>query len=487
MIIGRELAKFVITINILYKFERLKSRLFLEDYMDRIQLLQERKARLAEVNKDVKARISALVDEDSFVELSAFSFSKNEFYNEEVAGEGVVTGFATIGDYPFYIVAQNFGVHQGGISKANCDKIVKCIDTAEKNATPIVYILNTQGVQVGEGVTVLEGLAKLLMRVTQMKGVVPQYVIVDGIVYGSAAMIAALADFTFFLDKKSVLALNSPFVLSAKAGKNLAKEEVGSAKALDNTGIPTFEVEDLADVKEKIVRICSLVESPMIDAELNESVPLLNEVVTGDTLCSIFEESVELCANYEPEVKTILGRVGGISIAAVVFDGGDDAVQLNAAKLAKVKSFAEFACCYGLPFVTFTDVKGICPCMNVNNSRVMKEAAEYLDMLDTIDTAKIAVVYKKAIGLGYSLFAAKSVGFDYTCAFANAQIALFDNVQGAQIEFGSENADKAALAEKYAEENSDPIHAAKDGYIDAVIEPQFVKQYLIAALQMLAR
>ena len=75
----------------------------------------------------------------------------------------------------------------------------------------------------------------------------------------------------------------------------------------------------------------------------------------------------------------------------------------------------------------------------------------------------------------------------FTCAFANASIALFDNVAGAQIELGNENADKAKLAEKYADENADPINAAKDGYIDAIIEPQFVKQYLIASLQMLAR
>ena len=114
-----------------------------------------------------------------------------------------------------------------------------------------------------------------------------------------------------------------------------------------------------------------------------------------------------------------------------------------------------------------------------------KEAAEYLEMLDTIDTAKVAVVYKKAIGLGYSLFASKSVGFDYTCAFANAKIALFDSVQGAKIELADGKADEATLAAKYADENSDPINAAKDGYIDAIIEPQFVKQYLIAALQML--
>jgi acetyl-CoA/propionyl-CoA carboxylase carboxyl transferase subunit len=184
----------------------------------------------------------------------------------------------------------------------------------------------------------------------------------------------------------------------------------------------------------------------MIDADLNSAVPALNVNVDAQTLMTIFETSVEVCATYEPEVKTILGRIGGIAVAAVVFDGGKDGVELNAAKLAKIRTFAEFACCYGLPFVTFTDVKGICPCMCANNSRVMKEVAEYLNILDTIDTAKVAVVYKKAIGLGYSLFAAKSVGFDYTCAFANANISIVDNTVGAAIEFSDEKADKAALA-----------------------------------------
>ena len=455
--------------------------------MDKIQLLQERKAKLAKAGEEIRAHIQAIADAESFVELSAFSFSKNEFYNEEAAGEGVVTGFITIDGYPFYVVAQNFSVLDGGMSKANCDKIAKCLDAAEKNCTPVIYLLNTRGVQIGEGVTVLEGLGKLLLRSTQLKGVVPQYVVVDGEVYGSAAMLAAIADFTFFVDKKSVLAVNSPFVLSATAGKNIAKEEVGSAKALNKSGIPAFEVAGLEEVRAKLIQINELVQIPMIDAELNAAVPALNACATAENLMTIFENALEVGAICEPDVKTVLGRIGGISVAAVVFDGGEDGVMLTEAKLAKINSFAEFACYYGLPFITFADVKGIAPCMNVNNSRVMKTAAEYLDTLDAINTAKIAVVYKKAIGLGYSLFASKSVGFDYTCAFANSKIALFDSVQGAKIELANEKADEAALAAKYADENSDPIHAAKDGYIDAIIEPQFVKQYLIASLQMLAR
>ncbi|MBE5744552.1 MAG: hypothetical protein E7355_00240 [Clostridiales bacterium] len=455
--------------------------------MDKIKLLQERKEKIAKNGQEIRERIQAIFDEESFVETAAFSFSKNAFYGEDEAGEGVVTGFATIEGYPFYVVAQNFKAFDGGISKANCDKIANCLDAAEKNNTPVVYLLNTRGVQIGEGVTVLEGLSKLLLRSTQLKCVVPQYVIVDGEVYGSAAMLAAIADFAFFLDKKSVLSINSPFVLSAKAGKNLPKEEVGGVKALSKTGIPAFEVTDLAKVRETIAQISELISIPCIDAELNDSAPILNQKVTAENLLTVFESPLEIWKSYEADVKTVLGRVGGIAVAAVIFDGGENGVELNADKLAKIRNFAEFACDYRLPFVTFTDVKGICPCMCANNSRVMKEAAEYLDVLDAIDTAKISVIYKKAIGLGYSLFAAKSVGFDYTCAFANAQISLFDSVQGAEIEFKDVKADKDTLQARYADENADPINAAKDGYVDAIIEPQFVKQYLIAALQMLAR
>ena len=64
---------------------------------------------------------------------------------------------------------------------------------------------------------------------------------------------------------------------------------------------------------------------------------------------------------------------------------------------------------------------------------------------------------------------------------------MFDSVQGAQIELGVEGVDKAAVAAKYADENADPFNAAQGGYIDAIIEPQFVRQYLISSLQMLVK
>ena len=43
--------------------------------MDKIQLLEARKAAILEAGKEIRQDIALLVDSESFVELSAFSFS----------------------------------------------------------------------------------------------------------------------------------------------------------------------------------------------------------------------------------------------------------------------------------------------------------------------------------------------------------------------------------------------------------------------------
>lgn len=462
--------------------------------MDKIKLLQARRAGVLAAGTQIRKTISALIDADSFVELSGFSFSKNDFYDEETAGEGVITGFATIADYPVYIAAQNFDVLNGGVSKENCAKILRCLEIAEKNSMPVVYILNSLGVQIGEGVTVLEGLASLLSKAAKLHGVVPQFAIINGEVYGQSALLAACADFTFFM-KNAVLAADSPFVISAKSGKNLTKEQVGDAKALAKANLVSFEADSMADVRDNISKILGFLpeyNAQVVEngADLNRAIPALNENCSADALVdAVFDKDshVECGKSFSPEVRCILGRTGGIAIAAVVFDA-ENGVSLNANNIAKISSFVEFAAYYNLPFVTFVNTRGIESNLTTADSLALKNIFKLMETYDLLENAKIAVVYKEAIGLGYTLFAAKSMGFDYSYAFANAKIALFDDAKGAEIEFAAEkNADKRKLAVRYADENSDPINAAKNGYVDNIIEPQFVRQYLIASLQMLLK
>jgi acetyl-CoA carboxylase carboxyltransferase component len=457
--------------------------------MDKLSLLHMRKQKILDAGKTIRGDISSLVDEDSFVELSAFSFSKNEFYGEDAEGEGVVTGFATIGDYPFCVVAQNSEVLSGGVSEANCEKIAKCLDQAEKTSTPVIYLLSTSGVQIGEGVNVLEGLAWLILECSRLRDKIPQYLVVNGDVYGQIAILAGLCDFTFFIEKKSVLALNSPLVISAGSGKNLPKLDVGGAKGLCGANLATFEVASLQEVKDTVIKLSDIISVEVDDYEnLNELLPNLDKKADEKGIISIFDKGsqVELGKSYSPEVKCILGRIGGIAVACAVFCGGDEGVKLNAQNVRKLRDFAKLACYFNLPYVTFVNTVGAETTLSANNSLLIREIGEYVSILDCMSTAKISVVYGKAIGLGYTIFAAKSMGYDYTYAFATSKIALFDSVQGAEIEFGSKGNDEK-LAKKYADENSDPINAAKGGYIDNIIQPSNVKQYLIASLQMLIK
>ncbi len=458
--------------------------------MDKIELLQARKQQLLDAGKVIREEINKLIDKDSFVELSAFSFSESEFYGDKAEGEGVVTGFATINDYPYYIVAQNSQVLNGGISNANCKKIFKCLEQAEKNGTPVIYLLSSLGVRVGEGVNVLEGIAALLSKAAQLKGVVPQYLVVNGEVYGQIALLSGICDFNFFIDKKSVLATSSPLVITASAGENVPKEKIGSAQAIEKSQLATIVVKGFEDVKSKIVSLSELLSVGVVDCEdLNRSIPSLKTSVSAKNLLSVFDKGsvVELGAGYCAEVKCVLARIGGISVAAVIFDG-EDGVELCACKARKLRNFAELASNYALPYITFVNTLGIKATPQAANSPVIGELAGYVGVLNTLDTAKISVVTGKAIGLGYTLFAAKSMGYDFTYAFANSKIALFDSVQGAEIELVKDKkTDMGKLAAKYADENSDPINAAKGGYIDNIIEPSFVRQYIIASLQMLIK
>lgn len=443
-----------------------------------------------EAGKKVRADINLLVDEDSFVELSCYSFSANELYDRNAEGEGVVTGFATVCDYSFFIVAQNAEVLSGGVSKANCEKIEKCLAQAEKASAPVIWMLSSAGVRVGEGIGVLEGLAEILLKASRLKGAVPQFLIVNGEVYGQISALAGICDFTYFIDKKSVLAANSPLVISAKGGVNLNKFDVGGAKALCHANLATFTVDGLGSVRESIAKLAELISVPSTEyGKANEIFDGPIKFADVNAVLNIFDEgsAVELGKSYSPEARCFIARVGGYAVAAVVFDG-KDGVELTASNVRKIRDFAEFAGSYGLPYVNFVNTLGIKADPEVNDSLVLKEIGGLVAVLDGTVTSKISVVYGKAIGLGYTLFAAKSMGYDYSYAYADAKIALFDSLQGAEIEFaGDKKADKAKLAEKYADENSDPFNAAEGGYIDNIIRPAFAKQYLIASLQMLSK
>lgn len=453
--------------------------------MNKLELLKNRRAEVLASGKKIREKIAELTDENSFAEFDSYSFSANEFYNGNVGGEGVVTGVATVNDNSVYIVAQNAEVLSGGITEANCRKIVKCQEKALRAGSPIIYLLDSRGVSVGEGIGALEGIAEVLSAVHDLKGEVPQFAVTVGELYGSFALVAASCDYNFVV-KGGAVSYASPKVIAASCGK---KCEGGC----QSSSLTTFEAENMASVRDTVAKILDCLPEYNGDVETmddyNRTAPELNEKACEKCVIdAVFDKDyfIEMNKGFAPEVVTGIGRIGGMACAAIVFGGADDGVELDGDIIAKIKDFVYYCDENSFPLVTFVNAAGIKATAGVACTPVVKQAANLAYALNNLDTPRINVIYKNAIGLGYTLFGSKALGADYSYAFATAKISLFDTKKGAMIELAGvneENHDKAEV--KYAEETQDPFNAAKKGCVDDIIEPQFVRQYIISALQRL--
>lgn len=255
--------------------------------MDKLSLLKARRQELLSSGGEIRKKLAEIIDEQSLVESDSYSFSKNEFYGEDVPGEGVVTGYATVNDFPCYVVAMNSQVLSGGLTNAGCKKIVKCLDKALNAGAPVIYLLSSKGVVAGEGVSALEGVGEVLLKMDELKGAVPQFAVAIGDVLGQASLFVAMADYAFYT-KDSCVCYGSPLVISAKSGKALDSTAFG-AKSAEFNGLATFEVADLAEVKNFVSNILDLLPNyggmsleTMDDA--NRNAPALNGEVNAKAL-----------------------------------------------------------------------------------------------------------------------------------------------------------------------------------------------------------
>lgn len=458
--------------------------------MDKISLLKSRKDSLRQESSEVREKIATLIDADSFVELQSYSYSQSEFYGESAQGEGVVTGFATIDSNPCYVVAINDKVLGGGLGLGNCNKIVNCMLKAAEAGAPIIYLLSSTGILAGDGVDSLEGVAKLLSTAEQLKGNIPQFAICYGKVLGSATLLVALSDYTYYVDGACV-AFNSPFVISAKAGTTLNEEKVGGAA--NGSGLCTFKVKDVAEARQGVINVLNVLpyyngEYQDSNDDLNRNAENLNDKVCAKCLISaVFDNGnfIELGNTFAKEVVTGIGRVGGYSVASIIFND-ENGVELTQENVEKVKNFLYYATDNGLPIVTFINTLGVKQDGRTNASTVLLSIGNLITALNyAADVPQINVITGKAIGLGYTLFASKAYGANYSFAFANSEVGAVSSAVGAEMEYAVNKGDKEELKEKFAQIELDPFKAAKGGYLDEVIEPQYVRQYLIAALQML--
>lgn len=455
--------------------------------------LQDSLSAIEKSTKKIKTFIETIIDEDSFVETDVFTAGKTFLDGSLALGEGVVTGYATIMNTPVHLFAQNHEVMKGSFGKAHATKISKVINKAVNSGTPLISIIDSSGARVGEGVEMLEAYAELIAMADMVKNQVPHICIIKGACVGMMAAFASLADFVF-VSKEAVVSVAPPMAIAAKQADYPKMTSLLGYEALcDKNDFADFTYTSEADLLKKLESVLTLIAPEMAETsdDANRETAILdNEYDVKVALEAIADNSEYLEANAEfaKEIKTCFATINSISVGILAFDIKENDGYISSRGIEKATNFIEKCECNGLPLVTLVDCIGIRPCLQAEQKGLAKKLAKLMSAIVNHNSCKLSVITGKAVGIAYSVFASKGIGFDYSLACTTAQISPITADAAVNVVYADElknGESREALANKYNELMANPLVAAKDGYIDNIIEPSALRPYIASALMML--
>jgi len=405
--------------------------------------------------KKALGRIEKLADPQSFSQIGAY-----------VEGDNVVSGFATIDTRPYYIYCQ-----YGPVNLNHAGKLSRIYKMAVSMGTPVISILDSEGMNVESGMEVLAAYGEIFNTMSDASGVIPQYAVVYGKCMGTNAVISGLCDFSFGV-KETQLFIQSPN--TAEDIKSVGVDKFMNASyhySETNELNFLYESEEGLNVGFKtflsFMPSNNLEEAPIqigSNADTGASLSLGMDSVDLIKAISDNGEYIELSSEYGRSIKVCFARFEGFCAAVVAGNGNLCKKGIN--KLTKVVAFCD---AFNIPVITLTNVSGLKT--NVNNQKnAIVDVAALTYAFTNATVPKINIIFGEAIGLAGMAFNSKFIGADLVYAWDGANIALF-NADAAKVLGVSSNNFDEALAK---------------GYVDEIIEPSETRKNIVVAIENLS-
>lgn len=456
-------------------------------------LLQNNIKLINDATKKIKSFAFDLIDDGSFVETDVFTAGKSFLDCGEALGEGVVTGYATIGNRPVHFFAQNQEVMKGSFGEAHAKKILKVIRKAVQTGTPLISIIDSNGARVGEGVAMLEAYSEVINAINLARENITHICIIKGNCVGMMASIVAMADFVFMADS-AIMSVASPQAVASKEKDYPKLNAILGYKAIsEKCDVADFSFKTTKELAEKLNYILTICGGEVEECEddANRETPALDKAYKVDVaLKAICDNQKYIIANenYAKEVVTAYALINSISVGIIALDSSVNNGYISANGIAKADKFISKCDENGMPIISLVDCKGVNASLEDEVNGLAGKLASLMAKLASCSTPMISVITGKAIGLAYSVFASKGIGFDYTLASADSIISPVNTATGSSIEYAEQlkaGEDRAKLEARYAELEQNPFISAKDGYIDNIIELSTMRPYIASALMML--
>lgn len=460
-----------------------------------------------------RERVEQLVDPGSFQELGLFARHRATLFgmsDKEMPADGVVTGAASLGGRLIHLASQDFTVAGGSAGELHSIKVAEVMQQSLKTGSPFVFINDSGGARVQEGIDALSGYAKVFYSNVMLSGVVPQIALICGPCAGGAAYSPALTDF-IIQTRQAQMFITGPQVIRQVTGEDITAEELGGPDAhMVHSGVIHFIAEDDRDAVLLCQKLLSflpannLEDPPEVDGNRNvDPNPALNSIVPvegrqGYDVRSVIVNVVdagdflEVQAGYAPNIVIGFARVTGRTVGVVANQPSVQAGVLDINASSKAARFIRFCNAFNIPLVTFVDVPGFLPGVQQEYGGIIRHGAKLLFAYSAATVPKITVILRKAYGGAYIAMCAKDLGADRAYAWPTAEVAVMGAEGAAEIVFRNEIAkahDKAAkrteVIAKYREAFSNPYVAAGRRLVDDIIEPAQTRQYIAQSLEFL--
>ena len=455
-------------------------------------------------------------------------------YDGQAPGAGVITGIGTVEGREVVVVANDATVKAGSWWPETIRKILRAQEVAMRQRIPIVYLVDSAGVNLPYQGGVFPGqygAARIFYYNSIMRRYlhVPQISAVMGSCIAGGAYLPALSDVIFMVEGTSFMGLGGPNLVKGATGQTIDAETLGGARThTELSAVAHYRAandrECLARMREYIARlprheaISHRLREPVAAArpaqDLYDLLPqdhrlsydmrhLLACLLDGGALDE-FQPDVAremLCGHAHIEgrpVAVIANQRGIIKGAAGERPRFGGIVYTGSAE--KVAYFIETASRERLPLLFVQDVSGFMVGPEAEQSGIIRAGARFVEAMAGAVVPKLVLTINHASGAGYYAMAGQGFDPDFILSWPTGRMGVMEGeaavmaVHGPEIERAQKEQREVAAEAKASidamradyEHQLDAKFAAARGYVDAIVTPEETRDQLAFLLRVSA-
>jgi acetyl-CoA carboxylase carboxyltransferase component len=470
-----------------------------------------------------RERIAALLDPGSFFFEVGLLIAYDR-YDGLAPAAGVVTGLGKIEDRPAVVVANDATVKAGAWWPETITKILRAQEIAMRNRLPIVYLVDSAGVNLPyqDGIFPGQYGAGRIFHYNSLmrrKLRIPQIAAVMGPCIAGGAYLPALSDIIIMVEGTSFMGLGGPNLVKGATGQVIDSEPLGGAQLHTSvSGVAHYMAKDDADCLARIRQ--RFRQLPASGPGILDGVPPLRDasdlygVLPADhrlpydieeVIFRIFDSSdyAEFQPEYAPEMLCADARLSGHPVSIVAnrrgFLKGQGRPRIGgiiyAESARKVAYFVETSERLRHPLIYLQDVSGFMVGPEAERAGIIRAGAEMVETMSCATVPKIVLTLNHASGAGYYAMAGQGFDPNFTINWPTARIGVMEGdsavvaLYSAELEKykgGPLPEDLRVAIEKTRADYDrwlDARYAAARGHADAIIDPLETRKVLTFALE----